>query len=84
MPCPGVYPSYSHGGRFFGDIEMARGAGAAGCIGICWNKPAAAHLQAADVASNSMKSNSGGRGASAVRRSLTPYPQREDQVPRWE
>jgi len=34
--------------RFFGDIEMARGAGAAGCIGICWNKPAAAHLQAAD------------------------------------
>jgi len=43
-------PSYhSHGGRFFGDIEMARGAGAAGCIGICWNKPAA-HLQAADVA----------------------------------
>lgn len=33
-----------------GDIEMARNAGAAGCIGICWGKPAAAHLQTADVA----------------------------------
>lgn len=43
-----------------GDIEMARGAGAAGCIGICWGssgsplgmrgRAAAAHLQAADVA----------------------------------
>jgi len=44
-------------GDSLGDIEMARGAGAAGCIGICWNKPAAAHLQAADVAiANSMKS----------------------------
>ena len=33
-----------------GDIEMARGAGAAGCIGICWGIAAAAHLQTADVA----------------------------------
>ena len=32
-----------------GDIEMARQAGAAGCIGICWGTPEAAHLQAADV-----------------------------------
>jgi phosphoglycolate phosphatase len=33
-----------------GDIEMARRAGAAGCIGICWGNPAAAHLETADVA----------------------------------
>ena len=33
-----------------GDIQMGRAAGAAGCIGICWGKPEAAHLQAADVA----------------------------------
>jgi phosphoglycolate phosphatase len=33
-----------------GDIQMARSAGAAGCIGICWGKPEAAHLQIADVA----------------------------------
>ena len=33
-----------------GDIEMARRAGAAGCIGICWGNPKAAHLEAADVA----------------------------------
>lgn len=32
-----------------GDIEMARRASAAGCIGICWGSAAAAHLQAADV-----------------------------------
>jgi phosphoglycolate phosphatase len=32
-----------------GDIEMARRAGAAGCIGICWGTPKAAHLEAADV-----------------------------------
>lgn len=32
-----------------GDIEMARNAGAAGCIGICWGAAKAAHLQAADV-----------------------------------
>ena len=32
-----------------GDIEMARGAGAAGCIGICWRTQRAAHLQTADV-----------------------------------
>ena len=32
-----------------GDIKMAREAGAAGCIGICWNQTAA-HLNAADVA----------------------------------
>jgi phosphoglycolate phosphatase len=37
-------------GDSVGDIEMARNAGAAGCIGICWGKPEAAHLQAADVA----------------------------------
>ncbi len=33
-----------------GDIEMARNAKAAGCIGICWGKPQAAHLHTADVA----------------------------------
>ncbi|MBD2742765.1 HAD family hydrolase [Coleofasciculus sp. FACHB-1120] len=33
-----------------GDIQMARQAGAAGCIGICWGKPEAAHLESADVA----------------------------------
>lgn len=33
-----------------GDIEMAQKAGAAGCIGICWGNPIAAHLQTADVA----------------------------------
>jgi phosphoglycolate phosphatase len=33
-----------------GDIEMARRAGAAGCIGICAGKAEAAHLEAADVA----------------------------------
>lgn len=33
-----------------GDIEMARRAGAAGCIGICWGNPKAVHLEAADVA----------------------------------
>ena len=33
-----------------GDIQMAREAGAAGCIGICWGKPEAAHLETADVA----------------------------------
>jgi phosphoglycolate phosphatase len=33
-----------------GDIEMARRAGAAGCIGIFWGNLAAAHLEAADVA----------------------------------
>jgi len=33
-----------------GDMEMARRAGAAGCIGICWGSPAAAHLEGADVA----------------------------------
>ncbi|MGD1700191.1 HAD family hydrolase [Dapis sp. BLCC M229] len=32
------------------DIEMGRKAGAAGCIGICWGKPEANHLQAADIA----------------------------------
>ncbi len=32
-----------------GDIEMAQRAGAAGCIGICWGMPEAAHLEAADV-----------------------------------
>ncbi len=33
-----------------GDIEMARNAGAAGCIGICWGKSESAHLLSADVA----------------------------------
>lgn len=33
-----------------GDIEMARNAGAAGCIGICWGNQVATHLQTADVA----------------------------------
>lgn len=33
-----------------GDIEMAKKAGAAGSIGICWGTQAAAHLAAADVA----------------------------------
>ena len=37
-------------GDSVGDIEMARRAGAAGCIGICWGNPAAAHLETADVA----------------------------------
>ncbi|NET43222.1 HAD family hydrolase [Okeania sp. SIO2B3] len=32
------------------DIEMAKKAGAAGCIGICWGKPEVSYLQAADVA----------------------------------
>ncbi|MBO9999157.1 MAG: HAD family hydrolase [Cyanobacteria bacterium SID2] len=31
------------------DIEMAKKANAAGCIGICWESPIAAHLQTADV-----------------------------------
>jgi phosphoglycolate phosphatase len=29
---------------------MAKRAGAAGCIGICWGTPAAAHLETADIA----------------------------------
>lgn len=33
-----------------GDIQMARQAGAAGCIGICWKKRSTAHLEKADVA----------------------------------
>lgn len=32
-----------------GDIEMGHGAGAAGCIGICWGSATAAHLESADV-----------------------------------
>jgi phosphoglycolate phosphatase len=36
-------------GDSVGDIKMAREAGAAGCIGICWNQTAA-HLHSADVA----------------------------------
>jgi phosphoglycolate phosphatase len=31
------------------DIEMGKQAGAAGCIGICWGQPAAAHLETADA-----------------------------------
>ena len=33
-----------------GDIEMAKAAGAAGTIGICWGNPEAVHLEQADVA----------------------------------
>ncbi len=33
-----------------GDIQMASQAGSAGCIGICWGTPTAAHLEKADVA----------------------------------
>lgn len=33
-----------------GDIEMGKNAGAAGCIGICWGKAKASHLEKADVA----------------------------------
>lgn len=32
-----------------GDIAMAKAAGAAGIIGICWGNPEAAHLEDADV-----------------------------------
>ncbi|MEW5860786.1 MAG: HAD family hydrolase [Cyanobacteriota bacterium] len=47
----GVAPSHTlMVGDSAGDIQMARQAGAAGCIGICWGKPEAAHLESADVA----------------------------------
>lgn len=47
----GVNPAFTlMVGDSAADIEMARNAGAAGCIGICWGKPAATHLAAADVA----------------------------------
>lgn len=47
----GVEPSLTlMVGDSAGDIEMGRRAGAAGCIGICWGKPEAKHLEAADVA----------------------------------
>lgn len=36
-------------GDSVGDIQMARNAGAAGCIGICWRNSAPTHLQTADV-----------------------------------
>jgi phosphoglycolate phosphatase len=46
----GVEPAFTlMVGDSVGDIEMARRAGAAGCIGIYWGTPAAAHLEAADV-----------------------------------
>ena len=46
----GVYPgSTLMVGDSVGDIEMARNAGAAGCIGICWGIPEAVHLETADV-----------------------------------
>jgi phosphoglycolate phosphatase len=32
-----------------GDIEMAKNAGAAGCIGICWGNAKVSHLEKADV-----------------------------------
>lgn len=45
----GVEPSHTlMVGDSSGDIEMARQADAAGCIGICWNREAA-HLRSADV-----------------------------------
>ncbi len=37
-----------------GDIEMAKAAGAAGTIGICWGNPSASHLDQADVAISSL------------------------------
>lgn len=46
----GVVPSHTlMVGDSVGDIEMARQAGAAGSIGICWHQTAA-HLNSADVA----------------------------------
>ncbi|OCQ91699.1 HAD family hydrolase [Oscillatoriales cyanobacterium USR001] len=33
-----------------GDIEMAKNAGAAGCLGICWGNAKVSHLEKADVA----------------------------------
>lgn len=36
-------------GDSVGDMEMARKAGAAGCIGICWHSRSPANLQGADV-----------------------------------
>ena len=45
----GVEPNHTlMVGDSVGDIEMARQAGAAGCIGICWNREAA-HLRSANV-----------------------------------
>ena len=38
-----------------GDIQMARDAGAAGCIGICWGKAEVSHLEKADVAIASLE-----------------------------
>lgn len=37
-------------GDSVGDIEMAKNAGAAGCIGICWGNSRPLHLGGADVA----------------------------------
>lgn len=37
------------------DIKMARNAQAAGCIGICWGKPARSHLEGADVIISELK-----------------------------
>jgi phosphoglycolate phosphatase len=36
-------------GDALGDMAMARQAGAAGTVGICWGKPEAAHLETADA-----------------------------------
>lgn len=45
----GVEPSHTlMVGDSVGDIQMARQAGAAGCIGICWNR-GAGHLRSADI-----------------------------------
>jgi len=38
-----------------GDIEMAKNAGAAGCIGICWGNAKVSHLEKADVAIASLE-----------------------------
>jgi phosphoglycolate phosphatase len=47
----GVEPQFTlMVGDSAGDIQMAEQAGAAGTVGICWGNPAAAHLEAADVA----------------------------------
>lgn len=37
-----------------GDMEMARGAEAAGCIGICWRRAKTVYLQSADVVINGL------------------------------
>lgn len=46
----GVHPSVTlMVGDAQGDIDMALGAGAAGCVGVSWNKANSQHLSRADV-----------------------------------